>query len=59
MTITELYEWAMLNNCENLDIEIQYRDGGGDYSGTDDDLYLVVDDKSSDYPKHTDKVVIL
>ena len=36
MTVKELYEWAKQNNAENLDIEIQYRDGGGYYSGTDD-----------------------
>ena len=57
MTITELYEWAMMNNCENLDIEIQYRDSGSDYSGTDKDLYLFIDNRY--YTEHTEKVVIL
>lgn len=35
MTIKELYEWAIENNAINMDIEIQYRDGGGYYYGTD------------------------
>lgn len=33
LTITELYKWAVKNDAENLDIEIQYRDGGGYYCG--------------------------
>lgn len=36
MTIQELYKWAVNNNAENLDIEIQYRDSGGYYEGTTD-----------------------
>ena len=35
MTIKELYEWAVKNGVENCDIEIQYRDSGGYYSGSD------------------------
>ena len=35
MTIKELYEWAKNNNAENMEIEIQYRDGGGFYYGRD------------------------
>ena len=35
MTIAELYEWAKSREVENLEIEIQYRDGGGYHSGTD------------------------
>ena len=34
MTIEELYNWAIDNNCENYDVEIQYRDDGGFYIGT-------------------------
>lgn len=34
MTIKELYKWAIANNCENYDVEIQYRDDGGFYIGT-------------------------
>ena len=36
MTIKDLYEWAIKNNCENYEVEIQYRDSGGCYSGTED-----------------------
>lgn len=35
MTVKELYEWAIENKAEDLEIEIQYRDGGGFYCGTD------------------------
>ena len=35
MTIKELYEWAVERGVENYNIEIQYRDGGGYYYGTD------------------------
>lgn len=34
MTPKELYEWALEHGVENCEIEIQYRDGGGYYSGT-------------------------
>lgn len=36
MTIQDLYEWGIEHNAKDLDIEIQYRDGGGYYSGTTD-----------------------
>ena len=35
MTIKELYEIAKEQHIEDYEIEIQYRDGGGFYSGTD------------------------
>ena len=35
MTPRDLYEWALEHGVENCDIEIQYRDGGGSYCGTD------------------------
>ena len=35
MNITELYEWATKNGVEDYEIEIQSRDGGGYYHGTD------------------------
>lgn len=35
MTIKELYEYAKEINREDYEIEIQYRDDGGYYSGTD------------------------
>ena len=38
MTVKELYEWAIENKAEDLEIEIQYRDGGGFYCGVDIDV---------------------
>lgn len=35
MTIKYLYKWAEKHNAVDLDIEIQWRDGGGCYDGTD------------------------
>ena len=35
MTPKKLYEWAVEHGVEDCDIEIQYRDGGGYYEGTD------------------------
>lgn len=35
MTIKELYEWSVENGVVNYDIAVQYRDGGGFYSGED------------------------
>ena len=36
MTIKELYEMAQTSHIEDYDIEIQYRDGGGSYDGTEE-----------------------
>ena len=36
MTVKELYELAVNNDCENYEVEIQYRDDGGYYNGTAD-----------------------
>ena len=36
MTIKEFYEWGKKNGVENAAVEIQYRDDGGYYNGTDD-----------------------
>ena len=33
MTIKELYDWAVKNNAENLEIGVQYQDDGGPYPG--------------------------
>ena len=35
MTIRDLYNWAIENGVENFEIQIQYRDGGGYYCGSD------------------------
>ena len=43
MTVSELYKWAIKNGIEDYKIEVQFRDAGGDYIGTDGDLFLLVD----------------
>jgi len=41
MTGRELIMWILEKNAEDAEIEVQYRDAGGDYSGTDNVLYLI------------------
>ena len=41
MTGRELIKWILDHKAENKKIEIQYRDSGGDYPGTDEILYLI------------------
>lgn len=36
MTVREFYDWAKRNDCLDYDVEIQHRDSGGYYNGTDD-----------------------
>ena len=36
MTVREFFDWAKRNNCLDYEVEIQYRDSGGCYYGTDD-----------------------
>ena len=55
MTVKELYEWATENKAEDLEIEIQYRDGGGFYCGTDIDVSPTIE--RSEYGDN--KVVLL
>lgn len=43
MTVKELYEWAVENKAEDLEIEIQCRDGGGYYCGTDIDVIPTIE----------------
>lgn len=33
MAPQELYDWALANNAEHIEIGLQYQDGGGAYSG--------------------------
>lgn len=56
MTVRELYEWAVANGAEDFDIEIQYRDGGGFYSGVDDCEPSI---SPRENPYNTEKVVLL
>ena len=41
MTAKELYEFCKSHNAENFEIAVQYRDGGGFYTGED---YIEVSD---------------
>ena len=56
MTIRELYQWAEYNDALDLDIEIQYRDGGGSYCGVDD-AEPIIDIHTHEW--NTEKVVLL
>ena len=35
MTVKEFYDYAVINGFENFTVEIQYRDDGGCYRGTE------------------------
>lgn len=45
MTIRDLYEWAEQNGALDLEVVIQYRDGGGCFNGYDDLEILHYGDK--------------
>lgn len=45
MTIEDLYNWAVENNCVDYKIRIQYRDEGGNYFGCDKEMYLTINEK--------------
>lgn len=55
MTIQELYEWGIKHNAKDLDIEIQYRDGGGYHEGVTD---LCEYDLEIQHKKHGNVVVL-
>ena len=42
MTGQELIAWIIEHNAENKTFVVQFRDEGGDYAGTDTELYLDV-----------------
>lgn len=44
ITIEDLYNWAKDNNCLDYKIRIQFRDNGGDYPGSDKEVYLVIEE---------------
>lgn len=44
MTGKELIQWIEEHNAQDLIFEVQYRDGGGDYCGTDEMLYLIIEE---------------
>ena len=43
MTGRALIMWILENKAEDVQFEVQYRDYGGEYEGTDKDLYLQED----------------
>lgn len=43
MTGRALIMWILENGAEDVQFEVQYRDYGGEYEGTDQDLYLQED----------------
>ena len=47
MTIKDLYEWAKEKGIEDYEIQIQWRDGGGYYSGKN---LCVQEDIEINYP---------
>ena len=48
MTGRALIMWILENKAEEAQFEVQYRDYGGDYEGTDTDLYLIEDIGTTD-----------
>lgn len=42
ITIQDLYNWAKDNNCLDYKIMIQFRDDGGSYYGSDEEVLLVI-----------------
>lgn len=46
MTGQELIDWIKANNAENFYIRVAYRDGGGYYSGHDEDVQPCVEKDS-------------
>lgn len=36
MTVKEFYEYCVEHGAENMTMKVQYRDGGGYYSGSDE-----------------------
>lgn len=54
----ELIMWILEHEAESAQVEVQYRDGGGDYSGTDETLYLI-DENAKDKDGWSYRRVIL
>jgi len=57
MTGRELIMWILEHECEDAQIEVQYRDGGGDYNGTDETIYLI--DETVNEDGHSYRRVVL
>lgn len=43
MTGKELIKWIEEHDAQELIFEVQYRDDGGDYYGTDKNLYMDIE----------------
>ena len=52
----ELIEWIKDNKAEDLQIEVQYRDGGGIYYGRDTDIVPSIE--KSEYREDKDVIVL-
>lgn len=58
MTGRELIKWILDHKAEDKKIEIQYRDSGGDYHGTDEILYLEEDFGTDSNGWQYDRIVL-
>ena len=57
MTIRDLYKWAKENNALDLDVVVQYRDGSGCYSGSDD--LETPTSQSREYDYQTETILVI
>lgn len=46
ITIQDLYNWAKEHNYLDYKIRIQYRDEGGEYFGSDELVFLLINEKN-------------
>lgn len=44
LTVKEFFEYMKSLGAENYTMLVQYRDGGGDYNGLDEEIRCFVDD---------------
>ena len=59
MTVKELYTWAVEHKAEDLDIEIQCRDDGGDYNCRDECYPPCITSKDPKFTNHSDYIILL
>jgi hypothetical protein len=57
MTLRSLYEWAKEKGVLDLDVVVQYRDGGGYYNGSDD--LEIPEIAPREYDFQTEKILII
>lgn len=58
MTGRELIRWILDNKAEDLPVEIQYRDSGGYYIGTDTMLCLEIETANDEEDWQYQRVVL-